>query len=286
MKRSIFCLTCLLGTLLWGAPLTEEKNLTELPLLKWGGTVAFPGKGTMKTPQGEETVCFTYPIIYDASGKPKGTSWPRCFISLPAAMRDWSRYDYLEYSVYTTFNRSDEEYLPVSMSIGGTKTRVLLSFSVNNLRQNQWVKISVPLRSMNKKELVRSMQLHLNARRYFPNDKLVLHLGQFKLVRLTQWQVMAFRMTSPAIFADRNHLALEFELLGPGEKYKVPFRIFDDRGRKVRDISFDCARGFGYHSLPVGKLAPGKYTLSLFPDDKQRRNDAPFRVVAPPEWTK
>ena len=286
MKKFIFCLTFLLGGLLFGAPLTEEKNLTKLPHLKWRGTVAFPGKGSMKTSQGGDTVCFTYPIIYDASGKPKMTSWPRCNLVLPTDLRDWSRYDYLEFSVYTTFNRSDEEYLPVSMSIGGTKTRVLLSLPISSLSQNQWVKVTVPLRKMNKKELVRDMQIHLNARRYFPNDKLVLHLGDFKLVRLVQWQVMAYRMTSPAIFAGRNDLALEFELLGPGEKFKVPFRIFDAKGRKVRDIAFDCARGFGYHSLPVGKLAPGKYTLAVFPDDKQRRNDSPFRVIAPPEWKK
>lgn len=284
MKKLIFCLTFLLGCVLCAAPLTEEKNLTNLPLLKWGGTVAFPGKGNMRSPQGGRTVCFTYPIVYDAAGKPKVTSWPRCFLVLPPAIRDWSRYDYLEFSVYTAFNRSDEEYLPMSLSIGGVKTRVMLSYSLTTLSQNQWVKITVPLRAMNKSELVKSMQLHLNARRYFPNDKLVLHLGDFKLVRLLQWQVSAYKMTAPAIFADRNALPLEFELLGPGEKYKVPFRIFDAKGVKVRDIALECARGFGYHTLPVGKLAPGKYTLAVFPDDKQRRNDTPFRVVAPPEW--
>lgn len=284
MKKLSFGLTLLFGCLLFGAPLTEEKNLTKLPLQKWRGTVAFPGKSNMKTPQGGDAVCFTYPIIYDASGKPKMTSWPRCFVILPGDMRNWTPYDYFEFSVYTTFNRSDEEYLPTALSTGGVKSRTLISYPITELKQNQWVKISVPLRLGKRDELVRSIQFHLNARRYFPNDKLVLHMGDFKLVRLLEWQALAFKMTAPAIFAGREQLPLEFDLLGPGEKHKVPFRISDARGRKVKDVSAVFPRGFGYHLLPVGKLVPGKYILSVFPDDKQRRNDVPFQVIAPPQW--
>ena len=276
----------LLGTSLAGAPLTAEKELTKMPVLKWRGTVASASKGTMKSPAGRETVCFTYPILYDSKGKIIGTSWPRCTLYLPPAMRDWSQYDFFEFSVYTTFNRSDEEYLPCAMSIGGFKKRSLISFPVGNLRQNQWVKVSVPLREMKKNDAVRNVQLHLNARRYFPNDKLVLHLGDFKLIRLLQWQVAAFKMTAPAVFAGRTTLPVEFELLGPGEKYKVPFRIFDAKGMKVKDIKLDSARGFGYYLLPVGNLAPGKYILTVFPEEKQKRNDVPFQVIAPPEWKK
>lgn len=284
MKKMIFFFVFLLGTVLAGAPLTAEKELTQMPLLKWRGTVASASKGSFKSPAGRETVCFTYPILYDANGKIKGTSWPRCTLYLPPAMRDWSQYDFFEFSVYTTFNRSDEEYLPCAMSIGGFKNRTLISFRLDNLRQNQWVKVSVPLREMKKNDAVRNVQFHLNARRYFPNDKLVLHFGDFKLIRLLQWQVAAFRMTAPAVFSGRTTLPVEFELLGPGEKYGVPFRIFDAKGKNVKDIKLDTARGFGYYLLPVGKLPPGKYTLAVFPDDKQKRNDAPFQVIAPPSW--
>ena len=282
MKKILLLFSVAAAMVLAAAPLTEEKPLTQLPGARWGGTVAKPSKGKMLTPAKGKTVCFSYPIIYDESGKPKGTSWPRCNLSLPKNLRDWSRYDYFEFNIYTTFNRSDEEFLPVSIGIGGMKTRTLTSMNINNLRQNQWVKVSVPLRNMKKNELVRNIQFHLNARRYFPKDLLVLHLGDFKLVRLIEWQVKGFRMTAPAIFAGRTTLPVEFELLGPGNRYTLPFRIYSSKGGKVRDIKLTANRGFAYHTLSVGKLAPGKYTLAIFPDDKQKRNETPFEVIAPP----
>ncbi|MBO5792327.1 MAG: hypothetical protein J6S54_07620, partial [Lentisphaeria bacterium] len=176
-------------------------------------------------------------------------------------------------------------YLPVTIGIGGVKTRTLVSFGIKNLRQNQWVKVSVPLRSMKKNELVRSIQFHLNSRLYFPNDLLVLHVGDFKLVRLIEWQVLGFKMTAPAIFSDRTTLPVEYELLGPGSSYSVPLRISDSKGRKIKDITLKSDRGFGYRTLNCGKLQPGKYTLSVFPDDKQRRSETVFQVIAPP-WGK
>jgi hypothetical protein len=69
MKKMIFFFVFLLGTVLAGAPLTAEKELTQMPLLKWRGTVASASKGSFKSPAGRETVCFTYPILYDANGK-------------------------------------------------------------------------------------------------------------------------------------------------------------------------------------------------------------------------
>lgn len=285
MKKLFTLFASALSVVLAAAPLTEENKLTTLPNLKWASAVAIPSKGKMVTPEKGKSICFTYPIIYDESGKPKGTSWPRCNISLPHKMRNWSRYDYLEFNIYTTFNRSDEEYLPVTIGIGGVKTRTLVSFGIKNLRQNQWVKVSVPLRSMKKNELVRSIQFHLNSRLYFPNDLLVLHVGDFKLVRLIEWQVLGFKMTAPAIFSDRTTLPVEYELLGPGSSYSVPLRISDSKGRKIKDITLKSDRGFGYRTLNCGKLQPGKYTLSVFPDDKQRRSETVFQVIAPP-WGK
>jgi hypothetical protein len=229
MKKISLLTTFVFAALLTAAPLTEEKQLSKLPLMKWNCAVASAAKSSMKTPAGGATVECTYPIIFDESGKPKGTSWPRCNMRIPAAVQNWSGYDYLEFCVYTTFNRSDEEYLPVTIGIGGVKTRTLVSFGIKNLRQNQWVKVSVPLRSMKKNELVRSIQFHLNSRLYFPNDLLVLHVGDFKLVRLIEWQVLGFKMTAPAIFSDRTTLPVEYELLGPGSSYSVPFRISDSK---------------------------------------------------------
>ena len=286
MKKSAFCIAFILSAMVAAAPLTEEKKLDKIPSLKWRTAVASVAPGTMKSPQGKATIKCTYPIIYDETGKPKGTTWPRCNVPLSPDMRDWSRYDYLEFSVYTTFNRSDEEYLPLTLGIGGEKTKTLNSYDIKTLAQNQWVKVSLPLRQMKRGEKVRSMQFHLNARRYFHNDKLELTIGDFKLVRLLQWQVAAFRMTAPAIFSDRTTLPVEYELLGPGEKSKVPFRIYTANGKKLRDITLESARGFAFHLLPVGKLAPGKYLLAVFPDAKEKRHEASFEVVAAPAWNK
>ena len=267
------------------AALTEELELKTFPSLKWRGTVASPSPGTMRSPLGGKTVAFTYPITYDAEGKPAKTSWPRCMVNVPQQFQNWGAYDFLEFSVYTTFNRSDEEYLPVSLSCSSAKTRQNLSFDIRNLRQNEWVKVVVPLRKMARKEPMKSMQFHLNARRYFPNDKLVLHLGDFKLVRITQWQVSAFKMTAPAIFSDRETLPLAFELLGPEAESEVPFRITDKSGNKVKDIQLPCKRGFAYRTLEIGELEPGDYTLSVFPDDENRQKSAPFKVIPSP-WKK
>ena len=176
MKKYLLFLSTVLVFAAAAAPLTEEKSL-DIAHGRWNCAVATAVKGKMLTPSKGKSACFTYPIIYDESGKPKGTSWPRCNFSLPQKLRNWSRYDYLEFAVYTTFNRSDEEYLPATIGIGGVKTRTLVSYTIRNLAQNQWVKVSVPLRHMKKNELVRSIQFHLNARLYFPNDKLVLHVG-------------------------------------------------------------------------------------------------------------
>ena len=267
------------------AALTQELELRTFPTLKWRGTVAVPSPGTMRSPLGGKTVTFTYPITYDASGKPAKTSWPRCMVTVPKEYQNWGAYDFLEFSVYTTFNRSDEEYLPVSLSCSSAKTRQNLSFDIRNLRQNEWVKVVVPLRKMARKEPMKSMQIHLNARRYFPNDKLVLHLGDFKLVRITQWQVSAFKMTAPAIFSDRETLPLAFELLGPETESEIPFRITDKSGNKVKDIQLPCKRGFAYRTLEIGELEPGDYTLSVFPDDENRQKSAPFKVIPSP-WKK
>ena len=273
-------------SLLAGAPLSEEKALNSIPSLKWRSAVAVPEKGTMKAPAGGATIRLTYPIVYNASGQPAKTSWPRCNVAFPPDSLDWSRYDFLEFQVYTAFNRSDEEYLPVTASFSGGKGKgVLHAYDIRTLRQNQWVKISLPLRNMRTRNSVRTMQIHLNARRYFPNDKLVLHLGDFKLVRLTQWQTAAFRMTAPAIFSDRTSLPVEFELLGPGEEFAVPFRISAKDGRKVRDLKLLCKRGFDYRTLEIGALPPGDYTLTVFPGDAARTNSASFKVVPSP-WKK
>ena len=285
MKTLLTFFTLAFAVVLAGAPLSEEFKLLKMPHMKWNGTVASYSKGKMQTPEKGITACFTYPIIYDETGKPKGTSWPRCTLGVPRDLRNWSKYDYLEFKVYTTFNRSDEEFLPVTLGISGAKTKSMISYTMRSLRQNEWVKVSVPLRGMKKNEPVKTMQFHLNSRRYFPNDKLVLHVGDFKLVRITQWQLVSFKMTAPAIFSDRLTLPVQYELLGPGTTFAVPFRIYDSKGKKVRDISLVSKRGFDYRTLASGKLHPGKYTLSVFPDDKQRRSDVPFQVIAPP-WGK
>ena len=288
MKKLLFGLSLVCAATLAAADasgLTEELELRNFPSLKWRVAVASAAPGTMRSPLGGKTVAFTYPIIYDAEGKPAKTSWPRCTATVPKEYQNWGAYDFLEFSVYTTFNRSDEEYLPVSLSCSSAKTRQILSADIRDLRQNEWVKVVIPLRKMARKEPIKSMQFHLNARRYFPNDKLVLHLGDFKLVRITQWQVAAFKMTAPAIFSDRQTLPLAFDLLGPGETSKVPFRIIDGSGRKVRDVLLPCKRGFAYRTLEIGLLAPGDYTLSVFPDDEKRQHSAAFRVIPSP-WKK
>ena len=287
MKQLLFGFSLVCAAVLAAAEssaLTEELDLKTFPTLKWRGAVASASPGAMRSPLGGKTVTFTYPIIYDAQGKPAKTSWPRCTVTVPQQFQNWGAYDFLEFSVYTTFNRSDEEYLPISLSCSG-KTRHNLGFDIRNLRQNEWVKVVVPLRKMARKEPIRSMQFHLNARRYFPNDKLVLHLGDFKLVRITQWQVPTFKMTAPAIFSDRKTLPLAFELLGPGEESKVPFRIADKSGKKIRDIQLPCKRGFAYRTLEIGTLAPGDYTVTLFPDDESRQKSAAFKVIPSP-WKK
>ena len=65
----------------------------------------------------------------------------------------------------------------------------------------------------------------------------------------------------------------------------IPFRIADKSGRKVRDIMLPCKRGFAYRTLEIGTLAPGDYTVSIFPDDEKRRNTAAFKVIPSP-WKK
>jgi len=257
---------------------------------RWFTAVATVSEGTEPG-----TLLFTYPITFGPDGLPVKTSWPRVTTSMkkePKKSRKaktavppkgfWEKYDQIEFELYTRFNRSDEEYLPLTFSISSVKKVPSYGFPIRNLKQNVWAKVSIPLQKMQGNYPVKSVQFHLNAKEYRSGDKLELTVRNFRLIRMMAWQVQKFRMTAPRIFEGTTTLPVEFTLLGPGEKTDLCFEVFNAKGQQVRRSVSSQPRGFAYRTAEIGKLKPGSYKLVLFSSDPRRRQEAPFEVIASP----
>ncbi len=214
------------------------------------------------------------PVDHQAGEIKYPIGWPRITLKTRVDESQWFNYDSLSFAIYTQVSRPEMSKIPISLAIYCASQSYLENISA---KHGEWLEITIPLDKLPAPGIVTGLRFSISESNYQHLDVLDFKIGKFRLLRNANCEVSELSLGSPQ---GNNGLYLPVTL-------------------KVTDVSSDTPRGVPMQisqnalilrreTLPVKRgdfsflmdlselqLAPGKYTLTIFPgqDSKSLTRD-------------
>lgn len=274
-------------------PVIREGNLERLVLddgtdadaAQWRPAEAQVSISTKQARRGPTSLQFRVEVDWNAGEPQYPIGWPRVFRAFPEAVRDWSGWDYLEFSLYVESSRDKLPAIPMGLGLYGAGSRADYSRSLTELQLGKWTDYRLPLADLPGLNPRSGIQFHISESYYRHGDKLDFWIDNISLVRYVEPTLAASRLAEQAIYADSRYLLVDLDLRGvkPGAKTEVTWALRRE-GKVAAEGRLDMSGGRSRVALPLpaAGLVAGDYQLAL-----RCRGDspAPFALrVARSPW--
>ncbi|NLF94733.1 MAG: hypothetical protein GX564_12680 [Oligosphaeraceae bacterium] len=209
--------------------------------------------------------------------------WPRMYFAVKGDEGKWMDYDSVHFDIQAETSRQDTKNLPLTLQIGNQSkenfTKALYPVP------GEWQSISVPLADLPPPQQIVHFGFNISDSSYQHGDVLTFRFRGFALQRSKLCRVDQLTVTGPAIFTGSAQLNLELSISGPAAEAArgVPFQI--SQGSTIlRQETLPVPRGRTAMTMDVSELhlAPGRYTLTAYPDLPERQQVATFTVIQSP----
>jgi hypothetical protein len=228
---------------------------------------------------GDMGLRWTVTIDHKRDGGEGGTypvGWPRVSREFSPGQLDLSRFDTLEFWVRMDSNRDEvaDDHTPIGLVISAHETKRSLFSTTVDLgdQQRTWVPVRVPVKQIMAAaqagepwKSVSRVQLYLSEHDYAHGTRLVLDVGEVRLVRLTAPVLSAIEAPTHLLLP-RSTLPIGFDVIGTGSVSEGSHTVtatLEAPGREGRAEARQALTAAPRMALTLPVLEPGAYTLRL-----------------------
>lgn len=295
MNRLCLCtFTCIVGTFseLVAQEIVREDAMEKLPLLPNAGAktwapaecVIEPSAAHVKTAASSWRWHVSVDHFEGEAKYPIG--WPRAGHSIAEGpLRDWSGWDYLRMWIYTDTTRAALPREAAGFGLHTPDKAGGFNRPLNELRKGEWVEVRIPLSQIPRHQDVRHLQFHLSESNYQHGDQVDFYLNDVALLRHRSPTLLHFAAENAVMFADAQHIPVNFQLAGiaAGEQVAITCELHRD-GRPVARIVTPAMRGSHRVVLDRGRnsLPAGDYELKAAVGGRPQPQVARIRFVESP----
>ena len=245
-------------------------------------SVKFSGRPVLK---------WVAPIDHFAGEKKYPVGWPRMYFTRfytpkPRLISNWSDWDFVEFDVKIELkNDSANKNCPITFIIASDAPT--FNYPLKKLHDGKLHRIRIPVdRITNPAKIVR-FGFSIAESNYKHGAKLTVQAGNFHLSRSAECTVQRVKLLTPALTAADTAVKLKLHVSGPANDVArgVPFELSGGPGKKVlRRETLPVQRGEKELEVVIDdlKLLPGRYTLTLFPGNKEKCKAVSFDLLSSP----
>jgi len=225
-------------------------------------------------------------VDHFAGEKAYPIGWPRMYMDLKQpAETCWTKFERFEFMVHTKMSRAKPPKQVINLQIQCPRKPKVFHRNLSEIKLGQWVRISIPTRTIKNAEEVARLGINISERDYKHGDKLDFHFGAFRLVRSAEFKLLGLKVRSKVVYRGQPKLKVEFDVAGPPLKIARGLPLTVRQGKRViRTETLPVKTGLQTMEIEIDelKLEPGDYTLVAFDSDPDRRKSGAFRVVEAP----
>jgi hypothetical protein len=219
------------------------------------------------------------------SGQPDyPIGWPRTYLSMPEEARDWRKWDFIDFWVYTDTTRDRLPNTPLGFIVRSPDKPNSFHRTVHEAQKGGWTHVRVPTSDMPRPEKCTAVQFFISESNYNDGDVLDFWIDELALLRYAEPTIISMRPMGGIQYADTNVIRIEIGMTGLEENETAALQL-----GLVRDGETVCRSAAslrsGLQTVPMdihGKLEAGGYDLQAWITGSQRRVTSSIRVIASP----
>ena len=240
---------------------------------------------TEMTLEGHPVICFHIDVDFHAGEEKYPIGWPRMYMAIPGADRDWSDYDSFEFKILTKSSRTALPKNPLSSRLFAENGKVFNFELSGKLTLNEWSTITVKTDKLIDSHCVTRIGFNIAEANYQDKDMVEFYIGGYRLVRSKDCKVVDMGIGDAVLMEDVQVLPVSLDVQGPVSSLSrgVPFEL--KKGDMIlRRETLPVCKGGQILRMDVSelRLTPGTYTLTAFPEDAAKRISAEVRIVESP----
>jgi hypothetical protein len=205
-------------------------------------------------------------VNWETGEKNYPVGWPRMYRNWPDKPQDWTKYDYLDFSIFTESSRPKLPINPLGFILKGEKGRNILTRELTELRPGEWTDYRLPLAALPDLPTITGFGFYISESNYKHGDVLDFWIDNISLVRVAEPTAAGSALPEKCLAGDAGYLPLNLSLMGvaPDQRLDVVWQL--RRG----DASFATGKltaGRGLTRVYLAPLSlylkPGDYELAL-----------------------
>ncbi len=210
--------------------------------------------------------------------------WPRTYITVPEDVRDWSKWDFIDFWVYTETSREALPSTPLGFIVRCPDKANSSSTTLSDLRIGDWAHFRFPVADLPNPADCTGVQFYISESNYNHGDVLDFWIDDLALLRYAQPTIISAAPLNRVHYADVSVLRVRVELTGmeDDERAEVLTKLVRN-GSPVRQSS--ARLGPGVHTIPLdvgADTAAGDYEVQTQIVASDRTLTAPVRIVSSP----
>ena len=232
---------------------------------------------------GDTALRFHIDVNWETGEKAYPVGWPRMYRNWPETVRDWSQYDYLDFSIYVESSRTSLPPNPMGLILKGANNQGVLTRPLSELRLGEWTDYRLPLADIPGRNAMTGIQFYISESDYKHGDVLDFWIDNISLVRYLEPSARSTVLPEAVVSADAAYLPLDLLLMGvpDGKKAELQWQLKLAGGSAAAGaLSAGRGRTRVYLSLPPRGLVAGSYELALKAGSETLT--FPLRVVPSP----
>lgn len=141
--------------------------------------------------------------------------WPRTYLDLSKRkLVDWSAYDAFECWIYVETSRPALPGNPLGVGFYHSGQKRSSSFPLDSVRKDAWVKVTIPVASLQLPTDVQRVQFNISESNYKHGDRVDFYINAPALVRYADPAVKTFLPRRQVIYTTERCLEADFTLAG------------------------------------------------------------------------
>jgi hypothetical protein len=210
--------------------------------------------------------------------------WPRTYLSLPEEVRDWRKWDFVEFWLYADSSRERLPPAPLGFIVRSPDRSNSYHRPVDQAQQGQWVHVRIPTSDMPDPSRCTAVQFFVAESDYHHGDVLDFWIDDLALLRYAQPTILGMQPLGQVQYTDTGVVRVEVEMTGLEQEQTARLLL-----RLVRDDETSwqgsATVGPGMQTVPLeigGNLDGGSYQLQARIEGGQSTISQPIRFIRSP----
>ncbi len=209
--------------------------------------------------------------------------WPRTYTSVPAEKQDWSKWDFLDFWVYSDSSRDELPKTPLGLIVRSPDRQQSFHEHLTAVKKGEWTHYRFPVAKMPVPMQCTAVQFVIAEADYAHGDVVDFWIDDLALLRYAEPTLLGIRPQRQVIYADAATLRVEVELTGvdDGKTVEVDVALRRD-GQTVASTTARLPSGIASVVLPLKATEPGPYEVEAIIAGSPRTLGGPVRVITSP----